>query len=375
MTRHETPLTGLRRKDRDTTVSSTPKGLDFIRSGIALAATGGNHAAAVKFAQNRWGAQSRAVIATKAAGDVPALSTIYGSEGNDFLAVVDANDSPTSDMVTAIRAEFVDLVRSSALIGRVPLRRVPFQTPFLVMDNGPVTAWRDEGQPYGSSMPPVRMTRQLPLERFDLGTMIVVTNELLKLQNVDVELWLRDQLVKALAEKLDSEFIDPSNTGTTGVKPAAITATAAALDDSPSEGIFEGFDKYTGDPERSVIVMNPWRAARAYSAARPDIGMRGGSLGGVPVYTTTACPEEVVVMFDPDSIAFASEGAEIRMSEHASVEMEQSPSNASAPSVAQANLTSMWQTGSVAVIGSVFASWRVLRAESVVYFNGPAIGL
>jgi hypothetical protein len=364
------PNIGLRRRE---TVSSVPKGLDFVRRGIALAVSNGNVATASRYAANRWGKDSRAALITKT--DVPGLSTDHGSAGAGFVST-EGNDSPfTGDAEETARAEFLDLVRQASLMGRLALRRVPFMVPFMVMDSGPVVAWRDEGSAYASGLPAIKITRQLPLERYDLGGLVVVTLELLRLNNVDVELWIRDQLVKALAEKLDRDFIDPTNTGTAGVTPAAVTSEQDQALDSPSEGIFEAHDKYTGDPMRSVIVMNPWRAARVYGAARPDIGMRGGTLNGVPVLTTTGCPEEIIVLLDPAAIAVASEGAEIRMSGNASLEMETAPANASAPTVASSEQTSMFQTGSVAVIGSVFASWRVLRPESVVYFNAPAVGL
>ena len=44
--------------------------------------------------------------------------------------------------------EFFDVVRSQAVIGKVPFRRIPFRTPTLSMDEGPAVAWRDENAAY-----------------------------------------------------------------------------------------------------------------------------------------------------------------------------------------------------------------------------------
>lgn len=355
MNQHTTPLSGLRRD----TVSSAPKGLDLIRSGIALAVCDGISASAAKYAASRWGENSRAAMLTKA--DIPAFGTIQGSG-----AAVTAGTSGA----TAV-AEFVDLVRAASIIGRLPLRRVPFRTPMLVMDEGPATDWRDEGAAYKNTS--LKVTRSDALEPFDLGAMLVGTNEMLRDPSLNVEMMIRDQLVKALAAKLDADFIDPANTGSGGVKPASIAA--AADQNSPQEGLFESADIFTGDPNNSWIVMNPWRAARLYGAARPDIGMRGGSLNGVPVITSAAVPEEVLVLLDPDAIALALGGADVRSSTQASISMEDGPSMTSATSVAQESTSSMFQLNSTAIIGSVQANWKVLRPEAVVYYFAPALGL
>jgi hypothetical protein len=367
------PLQGLRAK-RGTVSTKTP-GLDFVRKGIAKALSGGNMAEAEKIAANRWGKNSRAALICKA--DMPALSTIPGSEGHSLFSQ-EGNASPIAGVDEEIaRAEFVDAVRARSLIGRLGLLRVPFMVPFLVMENGPVAEWRDEGAAY--AMPPLKMVRQPFLERYDVGALLVATLETLSLKNLDVELWIKDQLVKAVAEKIDRDFIDPANLGTPGVKPASITSDVTITAESPmtgsGEGIFDAFDGYSGDIMRSVLIMNPWRAAKNHSANREGLGLRGGDFAGIPVVTSTACPEEIVVLLDPGSIGYAMEGADVRMSSNASLEMETAPSMTSAPSVSGQNTTSMFQSGSVALIASTFVSWRVLRSEAVAYYNAPSIGL
>jgi hypothetical protein len=364
------PLQGLRAK-RGTVSTKTP-GLDFTRMGIAKALAGGNMAEAGRIAADRWGKNSRAALICKT--DMPAISTIPGSEGHSLFSQ-EGNASPIAGVDEEIaRAEFVDAVRARSLIGRLGLLKVPFMTPFLVMENGPVAEWRDEGAAYG--MPPIKMVRQPFLERYDCGALLVATLETLRLNNLDVELWIKDQLVKAVAEKIDRDFIDPANLGTPGVKPASITSDVTiTAGDSPNEGLFESHEGYAGDIMRSVLVMNPWRAARNHTANREGLGLRGGDFAGLPVVTSTACPEEIAVLLDPGSIGYAMEGADVRMSSNASLEMETAPSMTSAPSVSGQNTVSMFQSGSVALIASTFVSWRVLRSEAVAYYNAPSIGL
>jgi hypothetical protein len=155
------------------------------------------------------------------------------------------------------------------------------------MADAVAASWRDEGAAYRDS--PIKLTRVTGLEPFDVGAMIVASNEVLRDAALDAELWLRDQLVKALAVALDAAFIDPSNSGSADVKPASVTNGTGTAGDSPQE--YWG-DTYTGNPLNSWIVINPWTAARLSGAARTVVGVRGGTLAGFPVITSTAVGAE-----------------------------------------------------------------------------------
>ena len=337
-------------------VSVDPKGLDLVRATIAAALSDTPRDAA-QFAANRWGAKSRAAEITKAA--VSGATTTAATQGLAFV-----NDSAA--------VEFFDVVRSQAVIGKVPFRRIPFRTPTLSMDEGPAVAWRDENAAYRTSL--LKVSRSAGLEPFDLGAMIVVTKELLQHSSVDAEVIVRDMLARGLAAELDRTLLDPANTGTSGIKPASIT-TGAFPDSSPAEAIFDWGDTFTGDTSKAWLVMNPWQAARLYGAARPDIGARGGTWAGFPVATSTAVADGIFILIDPDQVALALGGASVRATEQGAVEMQDSSSMTSGASPTAATLTSMWQTNSVAIIGSVAANWRVVRADAVQVFDAQAYGL
>ena len=81
---------------------------------------------------------------------------------------------------------------------------------------------------------------------------------------------------------MDTAFIDPTNAGTTNVKPAAVTynvsdasggspASASAADD-----IETLVSIFSGDLDKAYLVMPPLLAAKLSSADRPNIGARGG---------------------------------------------------------------------------------------------------
>jgi hypothetical protein len=370
---HQTPLSGLRPVAAGDPVLNTLKaiehrlpraqksdrlrGLDFNRAGIAQA-VGTTAGEAHSYAESRWGRTSKAAeLISKAS--VAGLNTVGGSGAQAISA-------------EGAVAEFFDMVRAQSLIGRLPLRRVPFRTRTLTMDEGPRVAWRDEGASYGNS--PLKLTNQTGLEPYDLGALIVVTDEMLNDRSVDAELMIRDQLVKALAAALDDAFINPSNSGSAGVKPQSVTNAAGGMD-SPSESLFDWGDTFQGDVSNAWILVNPWQAARLNSAARPDIGSRGGTWAGFPVLTSTAVPEGIFVLIDPARVAIATGAADIRISGEATVEMADSSSMTSATSVSGANQVSMWQTNSKAIIGSVSANWRIVTPDAVQVFDAQAYGL
>jgi hypothetical protein len=267
-------------------------------------------------------------------------------------------------------AEFFQLVLAKSVVGRLPLRRVPFRTRMLLMLESPPVAWRDEGGSYRTS--PIKLASLSGLERLDVGTMLVASRELLEDQSVDSELIIRDQLVKALSSAVDQAFLDPSNSGSAGVRPASVTNGAST--DSPSENLFE-WDSFQGDIQNSWIVMHPLQAARMSGAERPDIGANGGTWSGFRVITSTAHPDGSFTLIDPDYVALALGNPEVRASEEATVELVDSSSMASGSSVAAASMTSMFQVNAVSIIGSLNANWAVVRPEAVQTHDATAFGL
>jgi hypothetical protein len=349
-------ITRARQTFEGRTVSCLPKGIDFARLAIAKALHPGV-GDAERYAEARWGVKSRAARITKA--NVPGITTGTGA-GDQMVDLRGA------------AAEFFDQVRSRAIIGRLPVRRIPFLTRQLSMDEGPRVGWRGEGAAYGST--PIKVTQQTGLPALDVGGLVVFTKEMAEDQSIDTELIIRDQLVKAVTVALDVAFIDPANTGSAGVKPASITSGAAAAD-SPAEALFDWGDTFTGDPNNAWIVVNPFQAARLNSAARPNIGANGGTWAGFPVLTSTAVPEGIFVFLDPDQVAVALGNPNVRASQEAAVEMVDSSSMTSGSSVSATTMTSLFQTDSVGVIGSMTANWRVIRPEAVQVFDAQAYGL
>jgi hypothetical protein len=363
--------TSIPRAERGTiSATSHHKGLDLTRSAIALAVCG-NWSAAERYSERRWGSKSKAARVTKdlstmltVKADLPAFN-LQTDGGGEILGVDDGA------AITA-RAEFFDVVVAASVLGKVPFRRVPFRVPFLTQDELTGVAWEGEGQAFINT--PVKLTRHDPLEVYKLGAITVATMESLRTENINAELMIRDALVRSIAHRLDVDFLDPANTGTANEKPASITS-GAGDSNSPQEPLFEWGDTFTGDPNNAWVLLNPWRAGRLHSANHVETGVRGGRFHGMPLVTSTAVPEEVMVIVDPNYVAVALGSAQVSTSTNATIEMEDAPSDASAPTVSGQNLVSMFQSNSAAVRAFVEANWKVIRPEAVQYFFAPSFGL
>jgi hypothetical protein len=389
---HNTPLTGLRNKDRDTTVSSTPKGMGFVRAAIALAIAEKDQKKAQDIAAKRWGDRTARILETKA--DVVAGSTISGSWGSEFV----------SSESGSAAAEFYGVVNSRTILGRIPgLRKVPPRTSIIRTRSGASTAWYSEGE--GRGLSAVAYTRMDGLLPCTLATMIVVTDELLRDSSPEAEMVIREEMIRAQAVALDDAFINPANEGFIddfGVmqKPESITSstTEATSGDSP-EGTETGtvpeqaadaleamLDSFSGELENSVIIMEPKMATRICNTNRPNVGATGGMWAGIPVITSSNVPGGVMVLVDPAGLAVClpQQGAEIRVSTHGNVDMvdkgslqrsgesdtatTDSPGNIPGPS--GTTTVSLFQGNAVAILAQRVANWRIIRSGSVAWVSG-----
>jgi len=86
-------------------------------------------------------------------------------------------------------------------------------------------------------------------------------------------------------------------------------------------------------------------------------------------------PEGFFALIDPDYVAVALGNADVRASEQAVIDMQDSSSMTSGSSVAATTGVSMWQANARAIIGSISANWRVTRIGAVQLFDLQNYGL
>jgi HK97 family phage major capsid protein len=268
---------------------------------------------------------------------------------------------------------FLDLVRPRSLIDRIlGLRQVPANVSMLKVTGAAAAAWVGQGKPKPISA--MAFEREvMELTKIVCGP-IVVTQELVRAAGPIAELALAHELARGVAQFGDKAFIDPSFGPVVGISPASITHGITPILSSGSslaavradlKALFAGFVAADGALETAVLVMAAKTALAlglltdGGSPVFSTIGPRGGTLCGIPVFTTAACEsagspgETFMVLFDPAQVLIADDGdLAVRSARHASVEMSDTPTPGAVAQV------SLWQNGLQALLVERGISWR-----------------
>jgi HK97 family phage major capsid protein/HK97 family phage prohead protease len=308
---------------------------------------------------------------------------------------------------TSLFADFVEYLRPLTVIGQfgsggVPgFRRVPFRTPLITQTATTTGYWVGEGQPKPLSKAGFTRTTLLP---YKAAALTAATMEVLRDSSPSAETLIRDDIAKSVAARLDTDFLDPQKGLEANVSPASISNGLTPIVSSGRDAdsvradmvsVMATYLAANNTPSSGVWVMSAITALQLSLLTNalgqpefPGMSMTGGTLQGLPVITseyiayTTDSPTEGrdVFLVNASDIYFGDDGGiDVRMSTEASLEMEDGPANASAPTVAQAQLTSMFQTNSVAFLAERTVGWARRRSEAVVQLSqvewGEAAGV
>jgi HK97 family phage major capsid protein len=355
------------------------KGIQFARFAGIVACAKGNMHAAVDIARDRFPSE-------KPLHDVLKM---IGTRGHEWVskAAVDVGTSRDTDYAaplvnyTNMVADFIEYLRPMTIIGRIPnLRRVPFNIRVPRQTGGGAAAWVGEGAPK-----PVTAVAfdYVELKYTKLATIAVITEELARFSSPSAEQIIRDTLAGAIVQQMDSDFVNPSNAGTSNVKPASITNGVSAV---PSVGnteaeirldignVFAPFITANLTPANGVWIMSATTALAlslvlndSGTAAFPDITMSGGTFFGMPVVVSEAVGN-IVILANASDILLADDGqATIDVSREASVQMDDAPTN---PVVAATVLVSLWQHNLIGIRAERMVNWIKARSASVQYLSG-----
>lgn len=325
--------------NRREVVSLNPPGTSYIRALIAHRMFPTDHAEAMGVLREAYPHDHDAHECLKAAQNP---GTTY-----------DANwASPLVQTSGAI--EFFEYARSQSVLGKLPLRRVGFNTSIALQTAGIVYGWVGEFKPAPAgkiSFSPA----SLGFAR--LSGIIPITRELFKFGEL-AEATVRNELSKGIAFAADSQFLDPSVAAVAQVKPASIlhgltpvqsTGASATQIASDLEDLVNVLADADGIDESTAFVMRKTDAVRLAAKrttdgapAFPTVTAKGGTLLGLPVVTTNAIrwsvsAGSIVALVKGDCIAYASQGVEVDTSEQASVELLDNPMGGAT------DLVSAWQ--------------------------------
>jgi HK97 family phage major capsid protein/HK97 family phage prohead protease len=348
---------------------NAPKGTDFVRYTKSLALAKGNPMQAVEIAKAA-GYGNRVETVLKAA-------VAAGSTTDAGLAVLVENQLMTG--------EFVDMLRPATIVGKLSgVRNVPQNIRIPRATSGTSASWIGEGK-----AAPITNAAfgDLEVGSHKLGAIAVFTEELLRRSEPAAEILVRDDLLNAVVQAVDVAFIDQSNAGIAGVKPASIAnaATTAAASGVTAAHVradvkaaYGAFVAANQPIASGVWIMHPSTALSLSMMVNATTGLRefpgvdfvtGGTFEGLPVVLSTNVPGTPVAGYDlilavQNEILLAEGGLAIDASREASLEMDTAPVHDSkTPTPAQ--LVSLWQTGAMAIKAIRGITWNRRRPTAV----------
>ena len=366
----------------------TPPDIDFARVVLCKAAAfvemaKGNFVTALQIAQSRYPDSVRVHQYLQAKTAVAAGTTTDTNSHASLLRPAQVLESG-----------FLDYLRPKTIIGKFgtggvpPLRGVPFNVKIQSQTTGATASWVGQGK--GKPVTTFRTADQTLLFT-KIAAISVITEELARFSSPSAERLVRDELAKAVIERMDTDFIDPAKAESAGVNPASITngltalssaGTAAANVLTDLQNLLEPFLIANYDVSDLVLIM-PNTLAMVLSLmenslgqpAFAGIGINGGTLRGIPVITSQYAASgaqygNMVIAVSASNIALADDGVvNVDASREASIEMSDAPANESATPTASAYTVSMFQTNSIAIRAERVINWKKLRSTAVVYMD------
>jgi HK97 family phage major capsid protein len=372
------------------------KGIAFARLVKSLGAAKGDMSRAIRIAANRYGEDSDAVGTLKAidlrGGDALAFGGMEAMQNTAVTAGSVVSGNWASDLVLTeggAFADFAEYLRPETIVGKLNLRRVPFDTALGISTSAGAGYWVGEGQAKPLTSFNFDKTTLTPLK---CANIVVLTQELLMRESANAETMVRDEMRNALVSLIDTAFIDPANSGTSNVKPASVAngaphsaATGTGDADDVRTDLRSLINEFIAANQQGGDIVLVMRATDALGAGMmvnalgqpefPNISMGGGSLfPGLSVVTSQTVPSGTVIALQPSEIFLADDGGfKVDVSTEASLQMLDNPTNASADGTAT-SVVSMFQTNSVAFLCERIINWKKRRSTAVAYLTGVAWG-
>ena len=340
----------------------------------------GNHFQALEMAKGMDNLDPRTVTVLKAA-------VAAGSTSNATWVGNLVSDENT------VFTEFLEYLRPQTILGKFGTNGIPnlrpysFRVPIVTQSSAGSGYWVGEGK--AKPLTKFDFTRTF-MEPLKVANIAVLTMEAIRDSSPRADAIVRDQLVAALAARLDTDFIDPAKAAVAGVSPASVTNGTTAIPSTSGTdaasvrkditALLQTYVAANNPPSSAVLVMSSM-AALAVSMMQNPLGqpefqsmsMRGGSLLGIPVivsdYVPTVSAGSIVVMINAADVLLGDEGGfSVDMSDQASLVMDSAPTMESiTPAAAQ--LVSMWQTNSVAFRAERTINWMKARPSAVRYLS------
>jgi len=335
----------------------------------------GNVVSPVDIARHRWGKSHPKlveVIRTAVAGG----GTGSGEWGAELV-----------ESQTRFNGDFVDYLYSMTVFDRLPLRPMPARVHIKGQDGAATGYWVGESKAIPVSKADFSDVELTPLK---VAAMAVCSKELITDSSPSAEMWIRDSIAQASAQRVDTTFLS-TTAASSGVSPAGILNGLSAGAPSGTDAAAVRADLmtlYTGflsakNASGLVQVMTP-SMAKALSllvnslgqTEFPNLNANGGTLLGDQVYTGDNVTGGHWILLKPSDIwKIGDSGLEVSMSDQATIEQNDAPAGAGdTPTAASATLMSLWQTEQVGFKVVRRINYKLRRSGAVAYLDNAEYG-
>jgi HK97 family phage major capsid protein/HK97 family phage prohead protease len=353
------------------------RGQNYTRMVIAkaLARMGDNDMPAWAIAEKRWGRSNPTLVQIMKAGVAGG-----GSGSGEWGAeLVQADGRYTGD--------FLEYLYSKTVFDQLPLRQVPANVTIKGQDGAATGYWVGQSKGIPTTTVDFSAVSLTPLK---VAALAVVSNELLRDSSPAAEQLVRDALVEASAQRVDSTFIS-TTAASSGVSPAGLLNGLSAGTSAGTDGdglradvkaLYAGFIS-AKNASGLMFVMNPSLAKSIQLMTNalgqtefPGISTGGGSLLGDAVITGDNVNANHILLLKPSDIwRIGDMGVEVSISREAMIEQDSVPTGATdTPVAASANMTSMFQSESTAIKVVRPINFAKRRTSAVAYISDADYG-
>lgn len=353
------------------------KGQNYTRQVIAkaLARMDDNQIPAWVIAEKRWGKSNPTLVQIMKAGVAGG-----GSGSGEWGAeLVQADGRYTGD--------FIEFLYSRTVYDQLPLRQVPANVTIKGQDGAATGYWVGQSKAIPASAADFSAVSLTPLK---VAALAVISNELLRDSSPAAEQLVRDALVEASAQRVDSTFIS-ATAASAGVSPAGLLngltgGTSAGVDGdglrADVKALYSGFIS-AKNAAGLMFVMNPALAKSIQLMTNalgqqefPGLGTGGGTLLGDNVVTGDNVDANHLILLKPSDIwRIGDLGVEVSISREAMIEQDTAPTGATdTPAAATANMTSMFQSESTAIKVVRPINFAKRRSSAVAYIADADYG-
>ena len=347
------------------------KGQSYTRFLIAKAAAfvamrDGNYVTPAQIAEHRWGKTHPKLVQF-----IKAAVAGGGTGSGEWGAELAQSD-------TRFTGDFVEFLYGATVFDKLPLRPMPERVHVKGQDGQGTGYWVGESKAIPVTKGDFSDVELTPLK---VGVIAACSKELVKSSSPSAEMWIRDLIVQASAQRVDQTFLSQA-AASAGVSPAGIGNGLSALAPSGADAAAVRADLMAlylpflaaKNASGLVQVMSP-SMAKAISLLVNALGQKefpglkatGGELEGDPVYTGDNVAGGDWYLLKPSDIWKIGEGGvEVSMSDTATIEQNDAPQGAGdTPTAASATLMSLWQTEQVGfkVVRSI--NYKLRRASAV----------